>query len=154
MLYYLVQHGEAEPKRVDPSRPLTGRGRYETEQVAALATRLGLGVEQIRHSGKTRAEQTAAILGETLSPPDGVVAVTGLAPMDDVRPVAAALARETGPVMLVGHLPFLARLAGTLLTGDPERMVIQFRNSAVVCLAREEGGWLVDSILTPEIARA
>jgi phosphohistidine phosphatase len=72
--------------------------------------------------------------------------------MDDAGPVAAALARETGPVMLVGHLPFLARLAGLLLTGDPERMVIQFRNSAIVCLAREEDGWLVAWILTPEMA--
>jgi phosphohistidine phosphatase len=154
MMYYLVQHGEAEPKSVDPSRPLTGRGRRETGQVAALATRLGLEVRQIRHSGKTRAEQTAAILGETLSPPGGVVAVTGLAPMDDAGPVAAALARETGPVMLVGHLPFLARLAGLLLTGDPEHKIIQFRNSAIVCLAREEDGWLVAWILTPEMAGA
>jgi phosphohistidine phosphatase len=154
MKVYLVQHGEAEPKNVDPSRPLTGRGRRETGQVAALATRLGLEVGQIRHSGKTRAEQTAAILGQTLSPPGGVVAVTGLAPKDDVGPVAAALARETGPVMLVGHLPFLARLAGLLLTGDPEHMGIQFRNSAIVCLAREEDGWLVAWILTPEIAGA
>jgi phosphohistidine phosphatase len=154
MRVYLVQHGEAEPKSVDPSRPLTAHGREETERVAALAARLGLGVVQIRHSGKTRAEQTAAILGETLAPPGGVVAVPGLAPMDDVGPVGAALGREPGPVMLVGHLPFLARLAGTLLTDDPEHTLIQFRNSAIVCLAREEDGWSVAWVLTPEMAGA
>ena len=154
MKVYLVQHGEAEPKSVDPARPLAAHGREETGQVAALAARLVLEVGQIRHSGKTRAEQTAAILGETLSPPGGVVAVPGLAPMDDVRPVAAALAQETEPVMLVGHLRFLARLAGLLLTGDPEHTIIQFRNSAIVCLAREEDGWSVTWILTPEMAGA
>jgi phosphohistidine phosphatase len=154
MKVYLVQHGEAEPKSVDPARPLTQQGRHEVEQVAAFAARLGLGVAQIRHSGKTRAEQTAAILGETLSPPGGVAAVPGLAPMDDVGPVSAGLAREPGPVMLVGHLPFLARLAGTLLTGDPDHTVVQFRNSAVVCLAREEDDWRVAWILTPEMAGA
>ena len=37
MNVYLVQHGEAKPKDVDPSRSLTERGREETERVAAIA---------------------------------------------------------------------------------------------------------------------
>ncbi len=154
MNIYLVQHGEAEPKSVDPARPLTVRGRQEAEQVAAFAAGLGLELGQIRHSGKTRAEQTAAILGEALSPPGGVVAVPGLAPKDDVAPVAETLARESQPVMLVGHLPFLSRLAGLLVTGDPDRPVVQFRNAGIVCLSLEEGRWLVTWILTPEMANA
>ena len=154
MNLYLIQHGEAEPKNIDPARPLTTRGRQEAEQVAAFAARLDLEVGQIRHSGKTRAEQTAAILDEALSPPGGVVAVSGLAPKDDVAPVAEVLARESQPVMLVGHLPFLARLAGLLVTGDPERRVVQFRNAGIVCLTQAEDRWLVAWILTPEMSRA
>jgi phosphohistidine phosphatase len=154
MQIYLVQHGAAEPKSVDPARPLAERGREETGQVAAFAARLGLEVDQIRHSGKTRAEQTAAILGQALSPPGGVLAVSGLAPKDDVRAMAETLARETGPVMLVGHLPFLPRLAGLLLTGDPDRTVVQFLNSGIVCLVRGEEGWAVAWIITPHIADA
>ncbi|MDY7079746.1 MAG: phosphohistidine phosphatase SixA [Chloroflexota bacterium] len=154
MKVYLVQHGEAEPKSVAPTRPLTERGRQEVQRVATFAGRLGLEVHQIRHSGKTRAEQTAAILGETLSPPGGVVAVSGLAPLDDVRPVADALAREQQPAMLVGHLPFLTRLTGLLVTGDPDHPVVQFRNGGIVSLAHEEekDAWLVAWILTPEMA--
>jgi phosphohistidine phosphatase len=152
MRVYLVQHGEAQPKSVDPARPLTERGRDNTLRVAAFAARLNLGVYQIRHSGKTRAEQTAHILGQALAPPGGVGAVSGLAPLDDVRPVADALAQELQPVMFVGHLPFLARLAGLLVTGDPDCSVVQFRNAGMVCLAREEDGWLVDWVLTPEMA--
>jgi phosphohistidine phosphatase len=152
MKIYLVQHGEAEPKTVDPARPLTAQGRQDVQQVAAFAARLGLEVEQIRHSDKTRAEQTAEILGEALSPAEGVVTVSGLAPNDDVRPVAEALTRESQAVMLVGHLPFLARLAGLLVTGNPDRSVVQFRNAGIVCLAREEDRWLVAWILTPEMA--
>jgi len=154
MNVYLVQHGEAEPKSVDPSRPLTTRGRQEAEQVAAFAARLRLEVGQIRHSGKTRAEQTAAILGEALSPPGSVVAVAGLAPKDDVVSVAEALARESQPAMLVGHLPFLARLVGLLVTGDPDRSVVQFRNAAITCLTQAEDSWLIAWILTPEMSRA
>jgi phosphohistidine phosphatase len=153
MNIYLVQHGEAEPKSVDPARPLTARGRQEAEQVAAFAARLGLELGQVRHSGKTRAEQTAAIFGEALYPPGDVVAVPGLAPKDDVAPVAEALAHESQPVMLVGHLPFLSRLAGLLVTGNPERPVVQFRNAGIVCLSLEEGRWLVTWILTPEMAK-
>ena len=154
MKVYLVQHGEAKPKDADPTRPLTEWGRQEAQRVAAFAERLGLEVRQIRHSGKTRAEQTATILGEARSPPDGVVAALGMAPLDDVQPVADALAREPQPLMLVGHLPFMARLAGLLVTGDPGHSVVRFRNGGIVCLAHEEGEdtWLVAWVLTPEMA--
>jgi phosphohistidine phosphatase len=156
MKAYLVQHGEAEMKDIDPTRPLTERGCQEVQRVATFAGRMGLEVYQIRHSGKTRAEQTAGILGEALSPPGGVVAVSGLSPLDDVQPVVDALAQEQQPVMLVGHLPFMARLTGLLVTGDPDCSVVQFRNGGVVCLAYEEEkeSWLVAWVLTPAMANA
>ena len=61
MKLYLVQHGQAESKSVDPTRPLTGKGRQEVERVAKVAGQMHLQVRQIRHSGKTRADQTAMI---------------------------------------------------------------------------------------------
>ena len=154
MRVYLVQHGAAESKAVDPTRPLTKGGREDVERAAAFAARLGVEVHQIRHSGKTRAEGTAVILGEALSPPAGVVAVPGLAPRDDVRPVARMLGNESQPLMLVGHLPFMARLAAHLVTGDTERSVLRFHQGGIVCLEREEDRWLVAWALTPELAAA
>lgn len=154
MQMYLVQHGHAHPKKIDPERSLTAQGRRETRHVAALAARLDMGVVQIRHSGKTRAEQTASILGEALAPRDGLIAVGGLAPLDDVRAVADGLERESGPLMFVGHMPFMARLVGLLVADDPETTVVKFRNSAIVCLIRAEAHWQVDWILTPEMAAA
>jgi hypothetical protein len=88
---YLVQHGEARPEVEDPERSLTDRGEETVCKVAAWAARAGLRVDQIRHSGKRRAEQTAAILADLLRPIQGMVAVTGLAPNDDVKPVAETL---------------------------------------------------------------
>jgi phosphohistidine phosphatase len=152
MEIYLVQHGQAEPKSVNPARPLTAQGRVDVEGVGAVAARLGVDVHQIRHSGKTRAEQTAAILGEALSPPGGVVPAPGLAPRDDVLPVAEMLARGSRPLMLVGHMPFMARLAGLLVTGDADCPVIQFRQGGIVCLERQEGRWSVGWVLTPAMA--
>ena len=154
MNLYLVQHGEAEPESIDPARPLSARGRDEVRCVATFAGRLGLPVRQIRHSGKTRAEQTATLFAEALSPREGVVAVSGLAPKDEPRPTADALAREPQPLMLVGHLPFMARLAGLLVGGDVERPPVQFRMGSIVCLTREDERWLVAWMLTPELALA
>lgn len=152
MQVYLVQHAEAKSKEVDPDRSLTDKGSHETRGVAALAARVGVEVHQIRHSGKTRARQTAEILGEALSPAAGVQAVSGLGPLDDVEPVAEELGAALRPLMLVGHLPFMERLAGQLLVGDPDQAVVQFNNAGVVCLAKEEERWQVIWVATPEIA--
>jgi phosphohistidine phosphatase len=152
MIIYLVQHGQAEPKERNPDRPLTVRGRQDTQAVADLAQRLGLEVRQIRHSGKTRAEETATILGEALGPADGVVAASGLGPLDDVKPVAKELSKVSQPVMLVGHLPFMQRLAGELIVGDSDSAPVKFQNSGIVCLTREDEDWQVAWIATPEMA--
>jgi phosphohistidine phosphatase len=60
--------------------PLTEQGRRDVERVADFAARMGLEVSQIRRSGKTRAEQTAAVLDKALAPPEGIVAVSGWPP--------------------------------------------------------------------------
>ena len=56
----LVQHGEAKTEAEDPVRPLTERGADAVRSMAVWAARAGVKVDQIRHSGKRRAEQTAA----------------------------------------------------------------------------------------------
>ena len=151
MKLYLVQHGEAKSKAEDPQRPLTERGREDVARVAAFATRAGLQVGQIRHSGKRRAEETASIEAEHLSPAEGVIGIPGLAPRDDVRPVAEALQDETQPMMLVGHLPFLDRLASLLVTGDADRSIVRFQMGGIVCLVREEKNWAIGWMVTPDM---
>ncbi|MCB0223241.1 MAG: phosphohistidine phosphatase SixA [Anaerolineae bacterium] len=146
---YLVQHGQAESKEVDPDRSLTDQGQRETEIIADMAAKLALAVDEIRHSGKTRAEQTATIIAQALWLQNQVVAISGLGPMDDVKPVASALAAEDRSVMLVGHLPFMARLAGYLIDGDADAMPIVFHNSGIVCLTPASGGWTVAWQLIP-----
>jgi len=152
MKVYLVQHAEALPEEQNPERPLTDLGREHAAWTGNLAARLGVEVEHIRHSGKTRAEETAEIMGEALSPGGGVVAVSGLAPLDDVEPVAEDLNGASQPIMLVGHLPFMERLAGYLLTGDAHRPVIDFTNAGIVCLVKQDDRWQASWIITPDIA--
>ena len=53
--------------------------------------------------------------------------------------------------MLVGHLPFLDRLAGLLITGDAERFVVRFQKGGIVCLVREDETWAVGWVVTPDL---
>ena len=78
--------------------------------------------------------------------------VSGLSPLDDVEPVAEEIDKSSQPMMLVGHLPFIERLAGQLLTLDADDPVIRFTNAAVVCLKKEDDRWQAAWILTPDIA--
>lgn len=151
---YLVQHGEAEPETRDPDRPLTETGRKTVEQMAAWAARAGLKVDQIRHSGKLRAQQTATIFAEELQPREGLTPSPGLGPNDDVRPVAAELADSPCCVMLVGHLPFLGRLASLMLGGNPQQEFVRFRNGGLVGLVREEERWTIACVIPPELVTA
>ena len=152
MELYLVQHGEAKPEAIDPERSLTDHGREEVERVARRAAALRLQVAEVRHSDKLRARQTAEILAEQLSPSAGLREMEGLAPMDDPEKTRIQIEAAQGPLMLVGHLPHLSRLASSLLVGDPAKEIIRFRMGAIVCLAKAESGWLVQWVLTPELA--
>jgi phosphohistidine phosphatase len=157
---YLVRHGEPMSETEDPERPLSARGRDEVRRVSAAAARIGLRIAEIRHSGKRRAEQTAEIFADALGLHDAVVKASGLAPNDDVRPVAAIFDTAAEPLMLVGHLPFLSRLTSLLLVGDPDRQLVRFPMGGMVCLVRGMGtggagpAWNLAWMLTPEIAFA
>jgi phosphohistidine phosphatase len=153
MKLYLVQHGEAVSKAKDPERPLTPQGRQDVARVAAFARRAGVEIHQVWHSGKRRAEETAGILAQQLEPVGGMVAREGLGPNDHVEPVAELMKRETRSLMLVGHLPFMERLAGLLVGGDAERRTVQFRQGGVVCLERDPGSlaWTVLWSVPPDL---
>ncbi|HLQ46173.1 MAG TPA: hypothetical protein VK137_15635, partial [Planctomycetaceae bacterium] len=97
-----------------------------------------------------RAEQTAEIFAKQLRPREGVVVQPGLAPNDNVPVIAEAAGNWPSSVMVVGHLPFLSRLASCLLIGDPERSLIHFRNGGVVGLIREAEHWTIDCVIPPE----
>jgi phosphohistidine phosphatase len=154
MKVYLVQHAEAKREDEDPARPLSDRGREDVKRVAEFLKPLGLKVSRILHSGKLRAKQTAEIISGGISSEKGIQEASGLAPLDDPSEWVQRLSSETEDVMLVGHLPHLARLAGILLTGNPEHAPIKFRQGGVVCLERsEEGKWLVAWAVTPELVR-
>ena len=148
---FLVQHGEAVAKEENPDRPFTEAGRAIVEQVADWAARVGLPVGQIRHTGKLRAQQTAAMLAERLQPKEGVAVDERMTPKGDVAPLAEALKDCPCSIMLVGHMPFLGRLTGLLVAGDSNREVVQFHQGGVVGLIQTVDGWQVWFAVPPEL---
>ena len=152
MRLYLVQHGEAAEETEDPTRPLTENGRAAVQRVAAAADDAGVRPMHVFHSGKLRAEQTAEIIAETLGLAGSVGVAAGLKPMDDVEPWATQVGEHVQDVMLVGHLPFMGRLASLLLCGDADTEIVHFRYGAVVCLGREDtGSWSLLWVLAPDL---
>jgi len=152
MALFLVQHGQSASRDVDPDRGLTAEGRADVRRIAGVAHAYGIKVQCILHSGKLRARQTAEMLAESLAPPDGVHAKTGLDPLDDVTALAGLVASKAD-LMLVGHLPFMERLAAWLVTGSAETPIFRFQNGGIVCLREnpERDSWIIVWALMPRI---
>ncbi len=149
MLLYLVRHAEAKKEEEDPERGLTLKGLSDIEKAGRLAARRGARAGVILHSQKKRARETAEVLARHLNP--GVIAESdGLNPLDDPIIWFERVSEAEDDMMLVGHMPHLSMLASLLLSGDPERGVMDFAASAIVCLRRlDAGAWAVDWTTMP-----
>ncbi len=158
MKLYLVQHAEAVPAEDNPDRPLSDKGRSDVRRVASFLAR-SVQVGRIVHSPKTRARDTAVLLAQALGP-GGVVeeAASGLAPNDATDALAGAIAGWSEDAIVVGHLPFMGRLAAYLVAGSEDADVAAFRPGTVVCLERAGrgedgggGGWTLAWMVRPEL---
>lgn len=154
MKLYLIQHGEATTEEVDPSRPLTAKGRFEVQKMTSFLKGASLGPMVILHSAKARARQTAEILATQLGPDFQVKEREGLTPNDPVKGLANEMSEMANDLMIVGHLPFLGKLASMLLAGSEGKDLVAFRPGGVVCLQRnEDQTWQVAWMVTPELLK-
>lgn len=153
MAIYLVQHGKNLSKDQDPRKGLSDQGRADVERIAQVAAQYGVRPLRIIHSGKQRALQTAEIMAAHLYPAQGVHTVEGVNPLDDVISFAAGLDSASG-TMVVGHLPFLEKLAAYLVSGQDQSPIFQFQNGGIVCLDdyRDSKQMVIKWALMPEIS--
>jgi len=152
MRLYLVQHGEAKSADVDPTRSLTDKGLEDVRRVAAFLQPRRLVVEAVWHSGKTRAAETAEVLAQAIAGNQGVFKRDGLAPNDPVGTVVEHLTSFDDDLVVVGHLPFLSKLASVLVTGSEEANIAAFQMGGVVCLERDQAGaWRIRWMITPDL---
>ena len=150
MRLFLVQHAKSASKEADPERPLTEEGRRDIEKVAAFIKPLKLTVSYLWHSGKTRAQQTAEILAEAVNAGKEMTIHYGLAPNDDVRTIKEEIETVRQDIMIVGHLPFLDKLASLLLTGSESAGIVAFKQGGILCLSNENN-WQIEWMIIPEL---
>ncbi len=156
MALFLVQHGISASKDMDPERGLSELGTEKTNLIAMVAKGYKIPVQKIVHSGKKRAEQTAAIYHQALAPETPLKMISGINPMNDVRNFASSIEPQEN-WMVVGHMPFMERLVSYLTTGSEDILVYKFQNSGIVCLDVEGGvdkpaDWFIKWTLNPNIS--
>ena len=141
-----MRHGTAAPGADDGARPLTPGGRAEVEATAQALRSRGAAVARIHHSGLVRARETAEILGRVLVPAGGIHAIAGLLPEDAPDVLRAELDVATEPVLLVGHLPHLARLAAALV-GAAGMERVSLAPATALGLRRGSDGWELELVV-------
>ena len=147
MNFYLVRHGDAVSAAENAERPLSQIGREQVQRAARGIVERGDEISRIYHSGILRAKQTAEIFAKAFPPNLAVEQHAGLLPEDDPAIVKAELDGAECSIMLVGHLPYLKRLAALLISGDPERAVVDFLPATVLCCSKAGGRWKIDWIV-------
>jgi phosphohistidine phosphatase len=152
MALYLVQHGKSLSKEDDAERGLSPDGVSDVNRISEVAAGYGVKPKSIEHSGKKRARQTAEIFAQKLLAGKEITVRSGTDPLDDVTAIAKVLNAED-ELMLVGHLPFMERLAGFLITGSAKTLVIKFQNGGIVCLDKDADNhrWFIKWALMPRI---
>ncbi len=152
MKLYLVQHAKAAPEEHDPQRQLTQEGRRELQKVIEFIKPLKLSVDYLWHSEKKRAVQTAELLAEAIKIKKAKTVREGLGPSDDVAILKDELDATADDIMIVGHLPFLNKLASLLLARCESADTVAFKNAGILALSSDEGNkWQIDWMVTPEI---
>lgn len=152
MLLYLMRHGIAANKLDDPQRGLTPHGVDEIEKLAyALAAR-GVHFNQVIHSNRERAKQTALIMRKTLSPESAVKVEEKIQPNDDIHILHAELDSWQEDTLVVGHLPFMPSLVSLLTDHNSAVSAINFEPGTVVCLNKlEEDKWEMEWVCSPSL---
>ncbi len=136
MELYLMQHGPNLPRDQDPQEGLSPEGARVVEDTALALARLGVRPGLMITSPKARARQSAALVAAALGYDSAKITVSdqvkAMSEPGDTLQFLAGLAGLT-PLMVVGHLPNLAKVAGAVLAPCGTALV-DFQRGGVACL--------------------
>ena len=149
MNLYILQHGEAVPKEIDPERPLSERGNRDIRILALHMQNMDVQLGHVFHSGKLRAEQSARLIAESLSPEIQPIKTEGLNPNDDPTMIIGDIEQMNENILIASHMPFVSRLCSTLLTGTTEAEFASVPGT-LFCLEKAEDKWRLAYMLRPD----
>jgi phosphohistidine phosphatase len=152
MRLYLVQHGDALPRDIDPDRPLSERGRADIARLAEWLSGRNVGVARILHSGKARARETAELLLPLVQSDKHIYESQGLLPNDSPEAFLRRLSDPNEDTLVASHMPFVARTVSQALTHAPDRRLIEFLPGSIAGLERKQGAsWHLFLFARPEV---
>ncbi len=149
MYLLLMQHAKSKTKEDDPERGITDEGRNETLRTAKYLDNMDFNVDEIWHSSKKRSRETAELVTSVNNLHNILSEKDFLSPLDEVKPAVKVLNSFNKNLMIVGHLPFLSKLASSLITGSEDFEPVKFFNSGIVTLFREGNSWKIISVTIP-----
>ena len=151
MKLYLVQHGDALDKDVDPDRPLSNVGHAEVGQLAELLAG-HMNISRVLHSGKTRARQTADIFTAIIAGEFPVEEISGIGPMDSVEGFVNQVMKWNEDILVVGHLPFMDKLVSLLVSGSTDKGIVSYTPGSIVFLeSAGDGHFQIQWMVRPEL---
>lgn len=152
MKLYLVQHGEALAKEAEPGRPLSDQGRKDVERLGVFLKRANIRVTRVIHSEKLRAIQTAECLAGEIAPDVELEASGMINPNDNPKAFDWQSESWDRDTLVVGHLPFMAKLVSHLVIEDENRSIIAYQPGSIVCLEHNDNKqWQIAWMIRPEL---
>ncbi len=144
----LWRHAQAEDGTPDHERQLTPQGRKQAVRMGAWLDRVLPSGCKILCSPTARTQQTVEALGRKFK------VVPAIGPMASAQQVldAAGWPDARGQVLVVGHQPWLGRVASLLLTGGEQDWTVRQSNAWWIAQRdRDEGnGIYLKAVLAPE----
>jgi phosphohistidine phosphatase len=134
---------------MQPERPLSEQGVRDIRNLALHLQNMGLQLGNVFHSGKLRAQQSAGLIAETVSPGIKPVQTDGLGPNDDPTVIIEDIERMDANILIVSHMPFVSRLCSTLLTGTADAEFASIPGT-LFCLEKEGNKWRLACMLRPD----
>ena len=125
MNLYILRHGIAAQRgeagfKTDADRPLLPKGRRQLRQIASAMQNMGLDFDLVLSSPFLRARQTAEIIANAFKLKKRLAFSDVLMPDGDPKELIRQLNEITPApenILLVGHEPYLSRLAALLISG-------------------------------------
>lgn len=150
MKLYLMRHGEALSKKIDPECGLSETGQLQIEKVATHLVNKNCSFKRILHSNKKRAKQTAEIMARIISPEVKLTLNEKITPNDEPHHIISEINGWNEDTLITSHLPFVPNLISLLTQQDVYLTSISFETATVVCLERKNDlNWAISWSTTP-----
>lgn len=143
-----MRHGDALSEKADPQRGLSEGGIAAVSRIAEKLAARKIHFDQLIHSSKTRARQTAEIVRSIAADEVECTESDEIKPNDDPQVFFNKIQNESIDSLIVSHLPFIPGLLHCLC---PTAQPVIFEPGTVACLEKNGGNWVLLWVENPNL---